>query len=442
MNNDEKKRLVLYLVDDDRGTRVELGRILERRTAFNVIPLATPSEALDRVEDLPPDIALLDLRLPEMDGLTLLSKLREKKDAENLMAIIMTGYGEAGTARKARESGAVDFIEKPLDLPYLLVVLRQMGREAELRQNLRAAAGLFAGVLDMIPDGIVMTDGDGNVLFANRLGRELMKAGYNEAGKEHRVNNRVYALESNASGNRVLMHWLDLTASLERERLRAYREMARHLAHEVRNPLTPMRLWLQELESISPDDPGYAESVGQAVAVLAGQVDRLTTLLERFRILGNEKEIRLEPVDVRALMGEVGDALEPLAAGRKVRVLLPGEGSWAVMGEETGLYQCLFNALRNSIEAAPEGGAEVVMEVEEDGGTTEIRIIDDAGGLPPEVAADPFTPYLTTKEGGTGLGLLVSRDLAGKMGGDLRLENRPGEGVTVKLTLPSAKPPI
>lgn len=439
MKSDEGSALVLYLVDDDRGTRVELGRILKRHTHFNVIPLATPSEALERVAVLPPDIALLDLRLPEMDGLTLLAKLREEKEAENLMAIIMTGYGEADTARKARESGAVDFIEKPLDLPYLLVVLRQMGREAELRKNLRAAAGLFAGVLDMIPDGIVMTVGDGNILFANRLGRELMKAGYNEAGKEHRVNNRVYALESNASGNRVLLHWIDLTASLERERLRAYREMARHLAHEVRNPLTPMRLWLQELESIPADDPGYAESVKQAVDVLSGQVDRLLTLLERFRILGSEKEIELEPVDVRSLVEEVTEALEPLAAAGKVVVILPEEGSWSVMGEEMGLYQCLFNVLRNSIEAAPEGGAEVRIEVVRAGDAIEISVIDDAGGLPSEVAADPFAPYLTTKEGGTGLGLLVSRDLAGKMGGNLRLENRQGEGVTVKLTLPSAE---
>ncbi len=136
----EESPIRLIIVEDDDRTREELERILGRQTGFVIESFEKPGAALAAVTSARPDLALLDLKLPEMDGIALLDRMRER--APDVMAIIMTGFGEAETARNAREHGAADFVEKPLDLPYLLVTLRQQAREALLRRNLRASGEL------------------------------------------------------------------------------------------------------------------------------------------------------------------------------------------------------------------------------------------------------------------------------------------------------------
>lgn len=432
-NDSHLDRLVLYLVDDDDSTRRELGRILGKHTSLDVLAFDTPSSALDHLESQPPELALIDIRLPEMDGLSLLEKIRER--APDIMAILMTGYGEAETARRARESGALDFVEKPLDLPYLLVALRQLEREARLRKNLRAGSVLFSKVIEMMPDGIVMTDQAGAVLFANSLGKALHDEGDADPGDRRSHEGHVYVLERNESGDRVLLHWIDLTTALERERIAAYKQMSRHLAHEIRNPLTPMRLWLQELQSLDAEDPNYRAFAEKAVGVLTGQIDRLLAVLDHFKTLGEQEGLELEAVEVLPVIRDVARALAPYAEQLDVRVSIPEEGAWVVLGEENSLYQCVFNAVRNALEAGRGSGGVVRVDVTTGEETVAVAVVDEAGGLPPEVAVAPFTPYLTTKAEGTGLGLLVCRDLAARMGARMELEDRPGEGVTVRLKL-------
>jgi signal transduction histidine kinase/FixJ family two-component response regulator len=432
------KPVLLYIIEDDERTREELGRILGRHTEFNIRSFSTPAEVLARLEHESPDMALLDLRLPGMDGLTLLERIQEQ--APEVMAIVMTGYGEAATPRLAREKGAVDFVEKPLDLTYLLVTLRQQAREARLRSTLKSSAQLFSKVLDMMPDGILMSDSSERVLFSNSLGKKLWDLGADEAGSHTPHEGRVYVLEKNRSGDRVLWHWVDITRALERERAAGYRQMARLLAHELRNPLTPMRLWLQELEALPDDDPKFVELSREASGVLLQQVNRLTELVQRFKTLGEEQPLSLVQVAVKRVVAEVLRALGPLA--EQGDVILSDEGLpelWAV-AEESALYHLLFNLVRNAIEAAAgrEGGS-VLVSAREDGDRVLLEIKDDGGGLPEEVAAAPCTPYLTTKEGGTGLGLLVCRELANRMGGEFDLANQPGVGVTARLVLNRGK---
>ncbi len=431
----ERGRARLFIVEDDERTRDELARILARHGEFEVRAFATPSDALTAATEAPPEMALLDLRLPEMDGLALLERLRAK--APDLMAILMTGYGDAATPRRAREHGAVDFVEKPLDLPYLMVSLRQQAREALLRRSLRASAELFGKLVEMLPDGILMTDDQGLTLFANRTGRALWDAGFREPATRAVFEGRTFAVERTASGERVLWHWQDLTQALEMERLGGYREMARLLAHEVRNPLTPMRLWLQELAAMDPGDPDYPRSSKEAHRILLQQVDRMTALVERFRTLGQDLPLRLQSVDVGGVARELAEALNPFAeqGGVVLRWEIPSE--IAVCGDNGALYQLLFNVVRNAVEASAGKRAPVTVRAIRTGAVVRFEVEDEGGGLPEAVAAAPFTPYLTTKQGGTGLGLLVCRELALRMGGELVLENRPGQGVLARFTLPA-----
>ena len=438
MGETERGRARLFIVEDDERTRDELARILGRHGEFEIRAFAAPSEALAAATEGPPEMALLDLRLPEMDGLTLLERLRAQ--APDLMAILMTGYGDAATPRRAREHGAVDFVEKPLDLPYLLVSLRQQAREALLRRSLRASAELFGKLVEMLPDGILMTDDQGLTLFANRTGRALWDAGFREPATRAVFEGRSFAVERTASGERVLWHWQDLTQALEMERLGGYREMARLLAHEVRNPLTPMRLWLQELAAMDPRDPDYPRSSKEAHRILLQQVDRMTALVERFRTLGQDLPLRLQSVDVGGVARELAEALNPFAEQGGVVLSWEIPSEIAVRGDNGALYQLLFNVVRNAVEASAGKRAPVTVRAIPNGSAVRFEVEDEGGGLPETVAAAPFTPYLTTKQGGTGLGLLVCRELALRMGGELVLENRPGHGVLARFTLPAAHP--
>ena len=429
--------LLLFVVDDEPATLLELERVLSRDPAFEVAAFPSPEKALKAAAARPPDLALLDLRLPGMDGLALLRRLLLLQ--KDLMAIVMTGYGEAETARQVRETGALDFVEKPLDLPYLLVVLRQLGREARLRKTLRTGAELFRKVLDLMPDGIVLTDEEGTPLFANGLGRTLLqREGTGEPGEPFVFEGRTFVLQRHASRNRVLLHWMDLTAALERERFEAHKRMARFLAHEIRNPLTPMRLWLQELEASAEEGEGLTETARRAVAVLQGQMDRLTALVSRLQNLGREEPVVLSPVSAAKVLGEVAEALDPLARGSRVEVRLAVEEDLDVLAEEGTLYELLFNLLRNAVEASAERGGAVEAGGRREGGEARLWVADGAGGLPPEVAAAPFTPYLTTKAGGTGLGLVLCRDLALRLGGRLELHNEPGRGLRAEVVLKAA----
>jgi signal transduction histidine kinase len=428
--------LTLYVVDDDARTRAELQRILAKHTALDVLAFGGPREAIEALGARPPDLALIDIRLPEMDGLALLDRVMER--APDVMAIVMTGFGEAETPRIARERGAVDFVEKPLDLPYLLVTLRQLERESRLRKNLRTAGALFTRLFEMMPDGLLMSDLEDRVLFANSLGKSLWEEGAREPGEKFTRDGRVFVLERSGSGDRRLWHWLDVTQALEKERFSAYRQMARFLAHELRNPLTPMRLWLQELQGAGAQEARFPEMVGEAVSVLLGQVERLMGLVDRLKALGEQAPPVLTAVGVRPVAVEVLRALAPLAAKRGLALTEPSEGQWTALAEEGGLYQLLFNLVRNALEAPAAGGGRVSLAVEESGGEVLITVEDRGGGLPPEVASAPFTPYLTTKEGGTGLGLLICRELASRMGGRLEIENREGLGVTARVALPKA----
>jgi signal transduction histidine kinase len=246
---------------------------------------------------------------------------------------------------------------------------------------------------------------------------------------------RSFTLERTASGDRVLWHWQDLTQALEMERLESYREMSRLLAHEVRNPLTPMRLWLQELGAMDPGDPDYPKSSREAHRVLLQQVDRMSALVERFRTLGQDLPLRLQAVDAGSVIRELAGALDPFAeqGGVALRWEIP-EGL-TVRGDNGALYQLLFNLVRNAVEASTGMKASVAVRAISAGSDVRFEVEDQGGGLPETVATAPFTPYLTTKEGGTGLGLLVCRELALRMGGELVLDNRKGVGVLASVTL-------
>lgn len=430
---DSKGRLKLLIVEDDERTLEELLRILPRHTDFELRSAAAPSKAVEIAGREKMDLVLLDLKLPEMNGLELLPLLKEKNP--DLLATIMTGFGEADTPLIAKELGAVDFIEKPIDLSYLLATLKFQEREAKTRKWLRNTADLLDKLFSLAQDGIVIADENDRVLISNPIGEKLFefKANHKD-GEKTFYEDKEYELNITKSGERELLHFKEVTKAVEKSKSESRAEMARLLSHELHNCLTPVKLWLQELNSLDEGDKDFQKLSKKAAEEGIKQIERLSRLTKRFKEFSSEKEIKLKKMNIYEEVKAVIDSLSMLINEKSMAVEVEIAKDLTAKASEMELYHIFYNLLMNSIEAqSGKGGAIKIKGVKKE--TVQISIIDEGGGLPEEVEKAPFTPYLTTKENGTGLGLLLSRELARKMGGDLKLINHKGKGVEALLEL-------
>ncbi len=338
------------------------------------------------------------MKLPEMSGLELLPVLKEKHP--DLLATIMTGFGEASTPMTAKEKGAVDFIEKPIDLSYLLATLRFQEREARIRLGLRNTAELLQKFFSLTKDGISITDAGGEALISNTLGRELRdQAPALKDGDRVRREKNEYELSISTSGDKSLYHFKEVTKAVEKSKAESRVEMARLLAHELHNCLTPLKLWLQELESLDDDDPGFAELSKKAATEGIRQMDRLSRLTRRFKELSADKPVRLSRLNILSQVTSLADSLKAMLDEKSLKLEINIPKDLDAEASEMELYHILFNLVSNAVDAQGSKGGLIKITAEITDRVL-ISVIDDGGGLPEEVEKAPFTPYLTTKEAG------------------------------------------
>ena len=221
----------------------------------------------------------------------------------------------------------------------------------------------------------------------------------------------------------------DMASSLERaraqeieaERLRAFRETARRVAHEMRNPLTPIRLAVAELER-----SGGAEH-REAIEVLVAESNRLEQLAREFTEFGRLPEGPPAPVDFTELLSELGRTSLPPTIRTDFRL----DPSTPVLpGHYDPLRRAFSNILRNAAEACGQEGTLDIMVGPDDGGGVRIQISDHGPGVPPEIADRVFDPYFTGKPGGTGLGLALVKQTVEMHNGTIELTETPGGGAT------------
>jgi len=220
----------------------------------------------------------------------------------------------------------------------------------------------------------------------------------------------------------------EMAASLERaraqeiesERLRAFRETARRVAHEMRNPLTPIRLAVSALAR--SDRPEHRD----AVEVLTAETSRLEQLAREFTEFGRLPEGPPAPVDFAELLSEL--ARTSLPPAMKIRLRLD-PGTPVLLGHYDPLRRAFSNLLRNAAEACGEAG-ELDITVAADNGGVRVEISDHGPGVAPEIAGRVFDPYFTGKAGGTGLGLALVKQTIEMHGGTIQLTQTPGGGAT------------
>ena len=235
----------------------------------------------------------------------------------------------------------------------------------------------------------------------------------------------------------------DLAASRERaaaaERVAAWREVARRLAHEIKNPLTPIAMSVETLrDALEHGRPDFKEIFAEGTAAIQEEVRRLKRIVDEFSRFARMP--RPEPAPAAA--ADLVDALLALypAPPSGIRLVREVQGGLPVVAvDRDQILQVLLNLVRNAVEAMP-GGGEVRVGARREGEEVLISVSDTGPGIPPESQQSIFEPYFTTKEGGTGLGLAIADRIVQEHGGRLEVASPPGGGATFTVRLPVNAP--
>jgi PAS domain S-box-containing protein len=308
---------------------------------------------------------------------------------------------------------------------------------------LGAPAGQFLGrrVTEIFPIGHPLRD-------ALRIeGDELREVAAETELKttegEKRVSVSVQAIQEDGErmGALVTLRDLDSIESINTqlqvsERLAALGRITAGVAHEVKNPLNSMRLWLENLkESLPPDSDGSAK---QAVNVLDKEIDRLDAVVKRFLDFTRPMDVRLEPTQLAELLKEVLEVAQPQMQKANIQVaqLLPIDVP-EVYVDRALLKQAVLNLVLNAGESMPSGG-QLRLVLSRRGEMAEIAVGDTGKGIPLEDRQKIFQLFFTTRPGGSGIGLASTFRIVQLLNGSIDFTTEVGKGTTFRIELPLA----
>jgi nitrogen fixation/metabolism regulation signal transduction histidine kinase len=251
-------------------------------------------------------------------------------------------------------------------------------------------------------------------------------------------------------GNSHLLVFDDISEIVSAQRAQAWGEVARRLAHEIKNPLTPIQLSAERLEIKLTGKLAPPEQLilNKSVKTIVDQVDAMKRLVNEFRDYARLPAAELKAVDLNALVQDVLQLYEDESPGVPVLLELDAQCP-PVRGDAQQLRQVIHNLLQNAQDASEaqtphESGPVVIRTVwQQAKGRVRLSVLDQGGGFADAILKRAFEPYVTTKVKGTGLGLAVVKKIADEHGSRVDIANRVVDGnvmgAQVSLSLPVVK---
>ncbi len=221
------------------------------------------------------------------------------------------------------------------------------------------------------------------------------------------------------------------------ERIAAWREVARRLAHEIKNPLTPIAMSVETLrDALDHGRSDFREIFDEGTRAISDEVRRLKKIVDEFSRFARLPAPERAPVAPEELVGAVLSLFpEPPRGITVVREVEPGLPP--VLADRDQVLQVLLNLVQNALDAMPDGGA-LRIRAARAGGDVALTVSDTGAGIAPDDLGRVFEPYFTTKAGGTGLGLAIAQRIAEEHGARLAVSSAPAAGAAFTLTLPAA----
>jgi signal transduction histidine kinase len=378
-----------------------------------------------------------------------------------------------GTRRIAAGAPSLELAPTELELAALVEAVDEMARRiAEARERLVREKQVVERMVENITSGVVSLDHERRVLMHNRVAAELLGSRVGESleetvarsdrlapvaeflraagaemarftvrlagkgGEGEREWSLVWVPVPGSGEPSALLVVEDATEVLRGQRLLAWAEMARMIAHEIKNPLTPIRLSAEHMREVYENDPDHFGRVFErCTSNILAQVDELRAIASEFSAYSSIPRIDPKPADLVASMAELVEGYRAAPPAGVAVDFEAGAASLLTRFDAKLLQRAVRNLIENALRAST-GGGRVVVRVEQTDGFARISVRDSGPGVPPDLLPRIFDPYFSTHDSGTGLGLPIARRIAEEHGGGITARNRREGGLEVTVTLP------
>lgn len=369
----------ILAIDDELGPRESLRILLKNE--FQVFLADSVEKGLKILKEQQPDVILLDIRMPEMNGIDGLSEIR-KLDSD-VSVLMLTGFGALETAQEAIRRGANDYLRKPFDTKEIVEVIRRHVQRSRFQRRRRHTA------------------------------EELRKI------------------------NQDLMEEL-----ARKDHMAQMGQKSAEFVHDLRNPLTAVLGYVgllgDELRQSKDRLGDHWNDTAEFLESIEKNLAHCRELSEMWQQLGRKDSQNIKPLSVDELLHDAVETARLSGKTRKVEVRLENNPTPCyILAERIQIMRALGNLLSNALDAVPSETGWIKVTCACVGKQVEIQIQDNGSGISPEHLQRIFEPYFTTKgKSGTGLGLFITKQVFEQRGGSISAESRLGEGTTFIVRLP------
>jgi signal transduction histidine kinase len=383
--NDVTENIDVLLVDDEKDFRQILAKRLKRR-GIHVREADRGETALQMLAESPVDVVILDVKMPGMDGIECLRRIKETQDLTEV--IMLTGHADIQGGVEGIKAGAFDYLSKPVELEHLVRKIKQAFHKIQ-RILAEKEAHAFK---EKVQQRMVVAE-------------RLVALGTMASGVAHEINNPLAVIQDSAGWLQQILEKPEMQAMPRRE--------------DFKKGLDRINTAVKRAGKIT-------QQLLQAVKTQTTEMADPSTFVE---------------VNLKNLSDEAITLVGPEASLKNIAVLLespePDPVAWT---DPLQLLQVLLNLLSNSIQATKEGG-QVVIRLDTSLEEAKIIVTDTGCGISKENISRIFEPFFTTKEAdqGTGMGLYVSWGIITSLGGLITVESEVDKGTTFIITLPAKK---
>jgi PAS domain S-box-containing protein len=474
----------ILVVDDDPKGRQLLENLLAAE-GYQVVSAAHGMQALLVASETRPDLVLLDVMMPDMDGFEVCRRLRADKTMQHVPILLLTALDDRDSRLQGLSAGADDFISKPFDSVELRTRLRTITRLNRFRQ-LFDERSRFETAVAYAPDGMLLTDGAGKISLVNAAFEKLVSKSADDSDRSvfeyiaeaeasdlkaqlaamPEVGRRLGPIQTQLQRAGRPDTWIELTVGrlpsangvvlafnvrditdkkhLESQLMRSQRiellgQLAGGIVHDVNNILTAINGNAMLIDGATAEElPQFLENIHLSVRRGAG-------LLRRILMFARGSDAALEPTSTALLVHETSQIVGEVL-GKSITVTMDAPNDLPeIMADANQLHQVLMNFCVNARDAMPDGGTlhlatgrtrvsdEQAHQIGPDARTGDfvtLSVRDSGSGITPEVLAKIFDPFFTTKpaDSGTGLGLATVLRVMRRHEGFVGVETELGKG--------------
>jgi two-component system, cell cycle sensor histidine kinase and response regulator CckA len=485
-----KHSTTILIVDDELFGRKALGGLLAGQD-YQIIFATSGLEALDLAKENIPDLILLDVMMPDIDGFEVCQRLRSDNLLADIPILMVTGLDDPQSRLQGLEAGADDFITKPYNAIELRARIRTISRLNRYKRLLQERAK-FEQTVEFSPNGIIIIDLAGTISLINPamlrmlilenttpvIGQsifqfvsknsqenlsKLLEQGQQQAVLNQEIeflasNNTTFPAEVDIGGFllehkgmlQVIVRDLTEKKKLQAMLLRNQRQeilgtISGSIAHDLKNVLTPIMIATEMLEN-------HIDERGQRfINMIKRGCNHGVSLIQQILKFSKGGKTQTNTIEITNLISEIHEMISlTMSKVVKVTTKVP-EDLWLAVGDATQLHQVILNLCVNARDAMPDGG-ELSLRAENvfwtgnknhptSGYYVAIHISDTGMGMSKETLAQIFEPFFTTKgeEKGTGLGLFTVQTIIRNHSGFIQVHSELNKGTTFTIYIPALK---